>query len=401
MAALDYGLFDLDNHCTETEDCFSRFLEPEFREQAVRWVGPKGQRSIVVGDKTPGVVMGARRNPPPVGREDWVAKPGTKGEFLRRLKSGVPIEEVEDLMMPPHPGFYDRDARIKLMDEQGIEASLLYTNAPPVVEPYFDSAEVLYANLRSFNRWVEDEWGFAYQDRMHMPAFLSLRDLDMACTELDRVIAEGAKAIYLRPGGAYGRSPGDPYFDPFWARLNEASVSVAYHQNESGFNRVLAPEFGYNPDPAVFEQSAWQWFNSYGNAPIMATLSALLFDNVFERFPNVRVASVENGANWLPYFMSYIDKCRGLGRNGPWSGGQLSERPTAIARRHIVVSPYPEDDIVKIYEEVGHEMLAMGSDWPHSEGIEPANFKALLNGIPEDHQRWILRDNGMRLIGRV
>jgi predicted TIM-barrel fold metal-dependent hydrolase len=400
MVSLSYGIFDVDNHCTETEDCFSRHIEAAYKDRAVRWV-PEGApyRHLVVGDRSPGVVMGQTRHQPPPGKENWVVKPGSLRERLRRMKTELPAEEDDELIMPPHPGFFDRDERLKLMDEQGIEANLLYTNSPPVVEPYFDRVDDLYANLRSFNRWVQDEWGFSYKGRIHMPAFLSMRDLDLACRELDRVIAEGVKAIYLRPGPAYGRSPGDPYFDPFWARLNEAGVSVAYHQNEAGYNQVLAPEWGLNPDPSVFEQSAWQWFNTYGNVPIMGTLSALLYDNIFARFPNLKVASVENGAGWLPYFMSYIDKARGLGRNGPWIGGQLTERPTAIARRHIVVTPYPEDDVASIIDAVGYEMLALGSDWPHAEGMEhPREFQKLLAHLPEDQQRWIMRDSGYRLV---
>ena len=133
----------------------------------------------------------------------------------------------------------------------------------------------------------------------------------------------------------------------------------------------------------------------------MAVLSALLYDNLFARFPNIRVASVENGANWLPYFMGLIDKMRGMGRGGQWNGGQLSERPTAIARRHVIAAPYPEDDVASIVDAVGHEMLAMGSDYPHAEGLaQPRDFAKLVDHLPEDQQRWILRDNGMSFVGK-
>ena len=145
--------------------------------------------------------------------------------------------------------------------------------------------------------------------------------------------------------------------------------------------------------------SAWQWLNSYGDLPVMAALSQLIYDNVFGRFPNIKVASVENGAGWLPYFMGRIDKMRGMGRNGPWVGGPLKERPTAIARRHILVTPYPEDDVEGIVEAVGHDMIAMGSDYPHAEGLaEPDEFRNLVSNLPEDQQRWILRENGFSLV---
>ncbi|MBW1885903.1 MAG: hypothetical protein JRJ58_20410 [Deltaproteobacteria bacterium] len=111
-----------------------------------------------------------------------------------------------------------------------------------------------------------------------------------------------------------------------------------------------------------------------------------------------RFASVENGAGWLPYFMGRIDKMRGMGCNGPWIGGQLEERPTAIAKRHLVVAPNPEDDVHAIVDQVGHEMIAMASDHPHAEGlVEPDDFRNLVDRLPEDQQRWTQRENGFSL----
>jgi predicted TIM-barrel fold metal-dependent hydrolase len=301
--------------------------------------------------------------------------------------------------MPPHPAFKDHDARITVMDEQGIDACLMFSSGVST-EHRLEDPRALYAHFRALNRFIEEEWGYAYQNRIFAPAMLTLRDVDMAVEELERVLAAGARAVNLKPGHAYGRSPGDPHFDPFWARVNEAKVAVTFHQGEGGHNQALAPLWGYDGDPPAVGQSAWQWFNTYGNAPIMAVLSALLYDNLFARFPNIRVASVENGANWLPYFMSLIDKMRGMGRGGQWNGGQLPERPTAIARRHILAAPYPEDDVASIVDAVGYEMLAMGSDYPHAEGLaEPRDFAKLVNHLPEDQQRWILRDNGMNFVG--
>lgn len=377
MASANYRLFDLDNHYYETPDAFTRYLEPQY----VASLPPK--------------VEGESQKPP--GQEDWVVRPGSLKEYLRKMKAGNVDEPY--VLMPPSPAFHDREARLALMDEQGIEACAMFSTAVSM-EHRIEDPKALYAYFRALNRWIEDDWGFAYQDRIFCPPHLSLRDLGMAIEELDRVIAAGARVINLRPGHAYGRSQGDPYFDPFWARLNEAHVSVLYHQGEGGHNAALAPLWGYDPDPQVFGMSAWQWLNSYGDIPMMAALSQLIYDNVFGRYPNVKVASVENGAGWLPYFMSRLDKMRGMGRNGPWIGGPLKERPTAIARRHIVVTPYPEDDVESVVAAVGHEMIAMGSDYPHAEGMaEPNEFRGLVSGLPDAQQRWILRENGFSLVG--
>ncbi|MCE2392096.1 MAG: amidohydrolase family protein [Proteobacteria bacterium] len=378
-AEIEYGLFDVDNHYYEPEEAYTRYLEPEYRGLFDRFY-----------------LAGLTKEDRLAGQEDWVVRPGSLKEYLRKLKAGEGEEPY--VLMPPLAGFSNRDARISLMDEQGLEACTMFSSAVSM-EHRIEDPNCLYAMLRALNRWIEDDWGYAYQDRIFCPAHLSLRDLDMAVAELDRVLAKGVRTINLRPGHAYGRSQGDPYFDPFWARVNEAKLSVLYHQGEGGHNEALAPLWGYDPNPHVFGMSAWQWFNSYGDAPVMAALSQLVYDNVFGRFPNILVASVENGAGWLPYFMSRLDKMRGMGRNGPWIGGPLTERPTEIAKRHVVVTPYAEDDVRGIVEAVGYQMLALGSDYPHAEGLaEPREFRKLIEHLPLDQQGWILRESGFRLV---
>jgi predicted TIM-barrel fold metal-dependent hydrolase len=96
-----------------------------------------------------------------------------------------------------------------------------------------------------------------------------------------------------------------------------------------------------------------------------------------------------------------MDKSRGMGRAGPWIGGQLPERPSAVFKRHVRVVPYPEDDTVALAERLGTvEPLVMGSDWPHAEGLrEPADFYARSEGLGEERRRKFLRENGLELLG--
>jgi predicted TIM-barrel fold metal-dependent hydrolase len=98
-----------------------------------------------------------------------------------------------------------------------------------------------------------------------------------------------------------------------------------------------------------------------------------------------------------------MDKSRGMGRNGPWIGGQLSERPSAIFRRHVRVVPYPEDEVVRVVDELGHaDSLVMGSDYPHAEGLaDPADFVQLLDGLDENVRRQIMATNAEALVLRT
>ena len=102
----------------------------------------------------------------------------------------------------------------------------------------------------------------------------------------------------LNAGPAYGRSPGDPYFDPFWARINEAGARSAYHIGEFWYNEHLSPAWGLDPEPVFFEMSAWQWQNCWGERPIEDTLAALILDNLLagsRRFTWWPPSSAPNG----------------------------------------------------------------------------------------------------------
>jgi predicted TIM-barrel fold metal-dependent hydrolase len=271
-----------------------------------------------------------------------------------------------------------------------------------MAEEYVTDTKALYANLHSLNLYMEEEWGFGNDGRIYSPATLSLRDLDLAVKELDDVLERGAKFILLPTGPAYGRSPGDPYFDPFWSRINEAEASICFHITEHWFNRAIAPAWGHPPTPIHFRMSAWQWMNTYGEYPITTTLSALIFDNLFGRFPDIQCLVSEYGASWAPHFVKHMDKSRGMGRNGPWVGGPMADRPSEVFRKHVRVVPYPEDDIVGIVDSLGqHDSIVMGSDWPHAEGLaEPADYRKLLDGLDEQAKDAIMHDTGRGLVDR-
>ena len=106
--------------------------------------------------------------------------------------------------------------------DRGVERCVLFPGALALsAEHYVADTEAMYANLHSYNRWYDEAWGFNYQDRIYATALLSLRDLDQAIAVTDDILERGAKVVLLPTGPAYGRSPGDPYFD----RSGAASTS--------------------------------------------------------------------------------------------------------------------------------------------------------------------------------
>ena len=389
---LDFLLFDADNRCYEPRDSFTRHIEPTLAHRAVHQATDgDGNELLMVGDHPVRFLDGHGE------LYDLVGRPGSLKEMLKAMKTGDVDEAYQ--WEPVRREYLEPEARLAQMDEQGVEGCLLFPSVAVVVEEHMRDAEQLYANFHAWNRWLLDDWGFNFQNRIYSPPMLSLMDLDEAVKELKWVIDNGARVISLRAGPAYGRSPADPYFDPFWAVANEAGISVAIHLGDAGYNRSVSTLWGEDPEPSNLGMSAWQWLNCYGDRPIMDTISAFIYANFFEAFPNITIASVENGAGWVPYLVPNMDKMRGMARNGAWIRGQLKERPSAIFRRHVLATPYPEDDVADIVSQVGPESLVLGSDFPHPEGLaDPRQLAEQLLPLGYDTTKLIMRDNGFRLV---
>ena len=390
MTTKSTAVFDCDTHIYEPRDAMTRYLPKKYLDSSIRPIhNADGKDVVMAGDR-----LATFNSEEGIGF-DFAYRPGSLREMLAAMASGNPDERYEP--EPMRPEYVEREPRLRLLDDQGVSRCVVFPGALALsAEHYVADTDALYANLSSYNRWYDETWGFNYQDRIYATALLSLRDLDRAVALTDEILDRGAKVILLPTGPAYGRSPADPYFDPVWSRLNEAGVVIALHIMPYWYFDAISPAWGHDPDPASWHMSAWQWMNTYGERPIIDTLSALIFDNLFGRFPRLNVLVAEHGASWVPHTLQHLDKSRGMGRNGPWIGGQLTERPSAIFKQHVRVAPYPEDDIAGIVDQLGGDdrVLVFGSDFPHAEGVvTPADFEELLSQLPADMQRRIMGGN--------
>ncbi len=297
---------------------------------------------------------------------------------------------------PIQPAYRDRQARLALMDEQGLDAMVLFPTVAVCVEHFMkDRPERTYRNVHAFNEWMLDDWGFGSDGRIYGVPLMSLLDVDSAIAELRWVMERGARFIHLRPGPQGGRNPADPIFDPFWSIVNEAGLTVCFHISESGYNEMFSVQWGEDPNPPSHEQSAFQWTSFYGDLPIMHTIAGLIFMNFFGRFPRIRIMSVENGSLWVPYLMAAMDKMKGMGRNGPWRGGYVAGKPSEIMREKVFVSPYHEEDVAALVRQIGVSQVLFGSDFPHAEGLaSPLEFTESLQGM-SDHDRSLIMGENM------
>ena len=131
-------------------------------------------------------------------------------------------------------------------------------------------------------------------------------------------------------------------------------------------------------------------------------LSSYIYLNFFKRFPNIKIISSENGAEFVPYFLRRMDKMRGMARQGYWPCGQLDERPSKIFMRNIKVVAFPEDDLQNLIDATGSaDWLMAGSDFPHTEGTTtPAAFmRDQKRALSESDTRKVMYENGRAMLG--
>jgi predicted TIM-barrel fold metal-dependent hydrolase len=395
MADLDFAAFDADNHYYEAEDAFTRHIDPQMAKRCMQWADVNGKKRLLVGGKINKFIPNPTFDP--------IAHPGSLEDYFRgRNTSGMDLKTMFGDLDPleAHPEYRDRDARLELLDAQGLDGALLFpTLGVGMQEALKHDVPALHAAFRAFNEWLDDDWGFDRGDgRLYAAPMITLADPALAAAEVGRVLDAGARILVMIPGpvpnGAGYVSPGHTVFDPVWAQLNEAGIPMALHAGLSGVSQYgklwdtgeASGQFeGFKH--SVFPMVAFQ------DRGISDTFAALICHGVFERHPNLRLASIENGAMWVP------DLLRNLADGYGKMPMVFAEHPVEQFKRHVWVAPYYEDDMAMLKDTLGVERLLFGSDFPHAEGLpEPTDYVKDIPTFDADEVRAVMRDNVLELL---
>jgi predicted TIM-barrel fold metal-dependent hydrolase len=387
MAGLGYAAFDGDNHYYEALDAFTRHLDPKLGPRTVQWADIGGRKYQVVGGRVSRVVANPTFDP--------IAKAGAMHDYFRgNPEQKFPLEFLKD-REPIRPEYRNRDARLAVMDEQGLGKVWMFPTLGMLYEePLKHDPEAVAITFTAFNRWLAEDWGFAHEGRIFAAPYVSLADPAWAVRELEWALDHGARLVVMRPAApttATGqRPPTDPMFDPFWARVNEAGITVVVHAADSGYSSQGYAKDGFAATFEGAERPSIKMLTM--ERAIYDFLACLVFDDLFRRFPNVRVASVENGSEFLP---DLLKKLLSYHRRIP---GFFREDPRDVFRRHVWINPFWEDDVEEIVDHVGAERVVFGSDWPHIEGMpEPLDYVREVKAFDAATQRRILADNAAEL----
>ncbi len=364
-----YKMISSDSHVVEPPDLWTDRVDPAFRHRA--------PRVVQEDDADYWYVDGIRSMSFHAG-----SQAGDRFDNPQSLK-------LMDRWANVRPGGYIPGEFIKDSEVDGVEASIIYPSEGLVLFDIPDG-RLLDALFSAYNDWSA-EFCSAYPSHLKGIAMINLDDITTAVQELRRARNIGMVGAMITVFPPRSRGYDNPLYDPFWAAAQELDMPVSLHV---ATNRATpdAP-FGFlDQSPAEFACLDYYVRVSLGN---------MLFGGVFQRFPDLKVISVEHELAWAPAFIERMDLVysqRPRGQQLPrFENGMM---PSDFFHRNIFLS-FQEDTFGMMFREIiGVDNLMWGSDYPHPESTFPKSQQivdAIFEGVPEDHRRKILHDNAARL----
>ncbi|NEO42072.1 MAG: amidohydrolase [Moorea sp. SIOASIH] len=320
-----YSIIDADSHVIEPLTMWSEYLEPEFRQ-----FSPSPEMKI-------------------------------KGEDIAEKVSEQLRALGNKQMMAAHPNAYFKgynvESHVQEMGQMGIDQAFLYPTyglwlwAIDTMKP-----EVAGAYTRAYNNWLKDFCSYD-QDRLKGVGAINPHAPEEMVKQLHQIADFGWKAVFLRPNPVKGRLLSDSAYEPFWTECEQLGIAVAIH--EGTHSRL--PTTGTERFHTRFATHAC----SHPMEQMMALLT-LIEGGVLERHPHLKVAFLESGCGWLPYWLWRLDEEYENLRYEDKIKCNVKIKPSEYFRRQCFIAIEPSEPyLAQVIDYIGTDNLIFGSDYPH------------------------------------
>lgn len=358
-------VIDCDSHVMEPADLWLRYLEPRFRDRAIRIEERDGSEHLIIGEK---VVL-----------SDRLA--GLGGAHIPREELFAGKHRYADGCLPSS---YDPAARLRMLDEWGVDRCVLFPTIGILPFPT-DDLDLANAYCRAYNTW-QAEFHQDAGSRVVPMALLNWRDVDAAAAELKRCLNLGFGGVFVPPETVSAHRPGQAHFDPIWRLCAEAGVPGCLHVivRFEGAARPFADWLATMPGPTF-------GFGLGATGQLIPAIASMVLDGLFDRFPALKVVCVEAGCGFAAYLMDRLDEKHQFFR----AASTLRHKPSDYLRRNVWFVAEPEERTIgTMLELVGEDRILWGSDFPHVDsrmdaadlirdgvrGLTPARQAAVLGG---------------------
>lgn len=377
MGAGNAPIIDADGHVLEPADTWLNYIDPAFRDRAIRIDRDAEGREVLLFDNQPLQTLRGR-----LGALGGIEL--EDGELAR-------LEGEYTYAMGSPAGGYDPRARLKVLDEEGIDRVLLYPTIGICWEGHVSDPALATAYTRAYNRWITE---FCQTDpnRLYPVAHISLIDPQGAVEEVVRARKDGCVGVYLSPDLA--ARGGKPFthtdFSRFWETVQDLEMPVAFHvvvRDQPAFHEYS----GRGPESGLF-------FFAFLAIDVMAAFTQMMSSGMFHRYPRLKCAVLEAGGNWIAAWLDRLDHKYEVMRDVV----PFDMKPSEYFYRQCLISVDPDETMTaQVVEHIGADYVIWASDYPHidaSMGVV-AELKGRIASLPEGAQRKVLGSNVMRFYG--
>ena len=381
-----YRVISNDSHINEPRDLWSARAESAFK------------------DRLPKVVNAEDGSLDPQGRpvgDSWIVDGKRYAGFGGDPKTGVRFEDPSQLLgahfgprtfeesqveeeREERLGGYFPDEHVKDNDIDGVDVSVIYPTLGVFLfgvpdGPLFDSI------CRIYNDWIAD-WCSAHPDRLKAVAMINHDDVSVAVKEMERCRKMGLLGamitVYPRTGQLYDQE----IYEPLWAASQDLDMPLSLHASTNRAGFYAGPE----DERAAYITCLYHWAE--------LSLADIIFSGAFDRYPKLRVGSVEHELAWVPHFLDRMDYTY-TQRIGQWLvEGRLSgdALPSEVFRTNCFLG-FQEDAMgIQMRDLIGVDTMQFGSDYPHQESTWPRSreiLEGMLIGCTEEEKAKIAGGN--------
>ncbi len=374
------GAIDADGHILEPPDIWEKYIDPQYRDRAIRVrVNEKGLEYLEID-----------------GRPFKYMPAGTLSAFGAMGKStpnrSTPDPSLTYVGEAPF-GSMDAQERVQRLDQEGLEKAILYPSIGLIWETE-EVGELAYqaALVQAYNRWIIDFCADT-NGRLVPVAHISMGDPQEAARELERSVKAGAKGAFFAPFTPTSKSHAHPDYDPFWTMAQELDVPVGIHPASEPPSKRVHQRF------KDMQRWAMWHFNVHGGQGPLQAFTAMFQYGLFERFPKIKVVVLESGAGWAGYLLNRMDAVY----DSPLGDTvRLKEKPSYYFQRQCWISGDPDEKAFgHVVDFVGADKFFWASDFPHPD--HPDNYMQelgeLVAPMSASTRQKVLGENVARVYG--
>ena len=372
-----YNVISADSHIVEPPDLYETRIEPKFRSRAPRI---ERHRTRIGQEYDAWYLDGVR-----VGTIGSVIQAGRRFEDPGSIDFLGVWEDVRKAAYEPH-------AMLEELEADGVWGACLQPSQGLFWYRLPDS-ELLSALCRAYNGWITD-FCRAAPGRFKGIGMLNVDDVDDACQELERCAELGLAGAFIPVYPVAERPYRHASYDRLWWTAQDLEMPLLLHVSTMR-GGIPGSEFtiDINQLTAAGLANSDYWMRY--------SLTAMIFAGVFDRFPRLKVGSVEHETAWVPHWLRQMDFTY---RERPALGRAWKSRhamlPSEYWQRNMFVEFMEDDCGIRLRDVIGVDNMLWGNDFPHAESTWPKSREFLdriFAGAPDEDRRKITADNAARI----